>query len=387
MSKETFDIIIDDIIENKVFNVVLTGGEPFTNYEVLLHGIKRLTEADILVSCNTNLTIASKEQLIELKKAGLPHILTSLASYDPEINDHIFGAHGSYKKIIRNIILAIQVGIKISINTVVSQFNKGHIYKTGILAHALGASNLFLTRVVPSIACSEEVTKEFILDPEAYIPVLDDAIRVKKETAINIGSLIQYPVCFLKNVVKYEDFVGRGCPAGKKMICINVNGDTHACFHETESYGNVLEIGLEGVWKNLKKWRDNSLVPEECKKCKWLRWCEAGCRVFAETLCSPDYMCRGIGDLVNPKEDYEKSIHLINGANFKVRKGLRYREETGFWLVHIVGASITKVSPQIASFLMNIEKSNRSFTIIDFQGSREDLADLLTKKIVEKISM
>ena len=385
MSKETIDLIIDDIIKNKVFNVVLTGGEPFTNYDVLLHGVKRLTQAGILVSCNTNLTLATKERLAELREAGLPHILTSLASFDPEINDNIFSKKGSYSKIIKNIINAVNVGIKISVNNVISRHNKDHVYKTGLLIHALGASNLFLTRVVPSAACSPEVAREFVLEAEEYIPILDAAIKVKEETGITIGSLIQYPVCFLKDAEKYADFVGRGCTAGRKMVCINAAGETHACFHEEKSYGNVLEIGLGGVWKNLEIWRDNSLIPEVCQKSKWFRWCEGGCRVFAKTLDGPDYMCRGNENLPEPVEDYEKSMHLVNGGTFRVKDGLRYREETGFWLVHIVGAWIARVSPEVGRFLMEQTQKSREFTANDFPEGKEELADLLTKAILEKV--
>jgi len=190
---------------------------------------------------------------------------------------------------------------------------------------------LFLTRVVPSMACGEDLSHEFVLNPEEYIPALDDAIRVKQETRITIGSLIQYPVCFLKDVEKYSDFLGRGCTAGKKMVCINANGETHACLHENKSYGNVLEIGLSGVWENMKMWRDNSLVPEDCKECKWLRWCEGGCRVYAASLNSPDFMCKGSTEsMPDPIEDYVKSMPLVVGGTFKVCKGLRYRQEEGF---------------------------------------------------------
>ncbi len=388
MSKQTIDTIIDDIIKNKVFNVVLTGGEPFTNFDVLLHGVKRLTEAGILVSCNSNMTFATKEKLQMLKDAGLPHILTSLASFDPEVNDRIFNKSGAFAKVVKSIIDAVNVGIKISINTVISRYNKeNNVYKTGMLAHALGASNIFLTRVVPCSAATNDVAQEFVLEAEEYIPVLDAAIKLKEEVGINIGSLIQYPVCFLKDVEKYTDFVGRGCTAGKKMVCINANGETHACFHEEKSYGNVLELGLEGVWKNMEMWRDGSLVPDDCKNCKWLRWCEAGCRIFADTLNSPDYMCRGSDELPDPIEDYEKSMHLVNDGKFRVRKGLRYREEEGFWLVHIVGAWIAKVTDEAVKFLIEYEKSNKIFANTEFPGSKEELADLLTKNIVKSFSV
>lgn len=387
MSRQAIDAIIDELIVNKIFNVVLTGGEPFINYEVLLHGVRRLTEAGIMVSCNTNLTLARKDQLRELKDAGLAHILTSLASFDPEMNDKIFNEKDSFEKAVANIINAVNLGIKISVNTVISRYNKDHMYKTGLLVAALGASNLFLTRVVPSVSCTDEVADEFVLKPEEYIPVLDDTIRVKGETGINIGSLIQYPVCFLKDVQRYADFLGRGCPAGKKMVCINADGETHACFHEKESYGNILRHGLAAVWKEMQRWRDNSLIPSDCLQCKWLRWCEGGCRVYAKDLKSPDFMCRGPdNNLPEPVEDYQKSMHLVENGRFKVRQGLRFRQEQGFWLFHIWGAWIVKVLPQDAMFLIRYYDSGCEFNAFDFPGSKESLADLITKRIVEKIA-
>lgn len=386
MSIETLDRIIDQLIDCRVFNVVLTGGEPFSNFEVLLHGVKRLTEAGILVSCNSNLTLADKDKLKKLKDAGLPHILTSLASFDPEMNDKVFNKKGSFIKVVRSIRQAVEIGIKISVNTVISKHSKDHVYKTGALAHALGASNLFLTRVVPSTSCPGEVAKEFVLDPGEYIPALDDAIRLRDETGMTIGSLIQYPVCFLKDVVKYSDFVGRGCQAGKKMVCINADGETHGCFHERESYGNVLKIGLRSVWQNLLKWRDGTLVPSECKECKWLRWCEGGCRVYAEALDKKDFMCRGSADLPEPQEDYEKSMHLVASGSFRARSGLRFRDEGGFWLAHTVGAWITQMDPSVGAFMRERSASGASFSADEFPGKKEALATLITKKIVEKVS-
>jgi radical SAM protein with 4Fe4S-binding SPASM domain len=385
MSRERLDVILDDIIANKVFNVVLTGGEPFLNFEVLLHGVRRLTQAGILVSCNSNLTLATPERLQALKEAGLPHILTSLASHDPEVNDLIFSAPGAFVKIVRAIRWAVAAGIRVSVNTVVSRHSRDHVYKTGLLAAGLGAANLFLTRVVPSTSCGPEMAREFVLAPEEYLPALDDALRLKAETDLNIGSLIQYPVCFLRDVEKYADFLGRGCPAGKKMICLNADGRAHACFHEREDYGNVFDIGLAGVWRNLAAWRDGRLVPPKCRACAWLRWCEGGCRVYAPSLEAEDYMCRDPQGLPRPVEDYEKSLPLVRDGCFQVRPGLRFREESGFWLTHLVGAWIARISPVVAGFLKDREASQAPFTPAEFPEGPESLADLVTKKIVLKL--
>ena len=388
MSKPDLDLIIGELIKNKVFNVVLTGGEPFLNYDVLLHGVKRLTQAGILVSCNSNLTLATKKQLKELKEAGLPHILTSLASFDPEINDRIFNKKGSFVRIVSNIRNAVEIGFRISVNTVISKYSKDHVYKTGLLISALGAKNIFLTRVVPCSSCKEEIASEFILKPEEYLPILDDALRVKRETGINIGSLIQYPVCFLKDVNKYSDFLGRGCPAGKKMVCINANGDAHACFHEKQPYGNIFKDSLQSIWGKMKMWRDESLIPDICRKCSWLALCEGGCRVYAKNLKSPDFLCLGNGR-GTPKPVKEKinkeNISLPAKIKLRVKPDLRFREEDGFWLIHTVGASITQVSPSNARFLIDKYHNKIEFRLKDFPGKRASIEELINRKIVEVV--
>ena len=174
------------------------------------------------------------------------------------------------------------------------------------------------------------------------------------------------------------------------MVCISVNGDTHACFHEsTVSYGNVLTDGLKACWDKMSNWRDNSIIPDDCQKCKWFRWCEGGCRVYADTLDGKDYMCRGSSTpMPKPIEDYMKALPLITpDAIFRVRQtkeGMRYREENGFWLFHQVGAWITKATPATAQFLISKNIPGVTFTANDFPDGKEIMADLLYKKIIEK---
>ena len=107
--------------------------------------------------------------------------------------------------------------------------------------------------------------------------------------------------------------------------------------------------------------------------------------MYADSLDSKDFMCKGPEGLPDPTEDYEKSLHLVNGGLFRVREGLRYRQEADFWLVHIVGAWITKVTGEVAQFLIANEKTGRKFKLGDYPEDRKSLANLLTKRIVEKV--
>ena len=51
----------------KVFHVILSGGEPFSNFEVLKAAMKMLKENNITFSCNTNLILANEENTAVLK--------------------------------------------------------------------------------------------------------------------------------------------------------------------------------------------------------------------------------------------------------------------------------------------------------------------------------
>ncbi|MCF8405695.1 MAG: radical SAM protein [Bacteroidales bacterium] len=385
-SIEQMEVIIKKLIDAKVLNVIFSGGEPFYNFEVLLYGVKELTKAGIMTTCNSNLTIPTYEQLKALKDVGLPHILTSLSSYDEETNDKVFGRKGSFKNVTENIKIAVELGIRISINNIINIYNYQHVYETGLLAHKLGASNYFVTRGGTNKLANPEAGKIVILSPDKYIEVLDAAVRVRNETGINIYSLYQYPLCLIKDLEKYKEFVGRGCPAGKKLININVDGEMHACNHEVNSYGNIFTTDVKSAWDKMEKWRDMSLIPEDCKNCKWYEWCEAGCRQAADDIKHYDYLYQGtevIKDLDDPKPVYLDYLELVKpGIDFEVNTNLRFRKEDNFYLIHIIGGWLMSVDNDVSEFLQTRSKNGNCFQSADFPADKNLLATLLAKNIV-----
>jgi MoaA/NifB/PqqE/SkfB family radical SAM enzyme len=200
------DQIIQKIVDAQVFNVIFSGGEPFLNFEIMQRGIKELTDAGIKTTCNSNLTLATYDHLEKLKQAGLPHILTSISCYKPEINDFIFGRKGSFDDVTRNIKYAVKLGIRVSVNNVINRYNYRHAYRTGMLANELGASNYFVTRAGINKKENPHGGEIVILEPDKYLEVLDNAVKVKEETGINIYSLYQYPLCLLKDPKKYNGY-------------------------------------------------------------------------------------------------------------------------------------------------------------------------------------
>lgn len=378
------DKLIDDVVENEVFQVILTGGECLLNGRVLEHFMRRLTENGVAITMNSNLLNATPEKMRRFADYGLPHVLTSLNCCHAEINDMMVSRKGALERIVAGIRATVDAGVRVSSNMIVTQRNKDYVYETGKFLHELGVTNFFTTRMVPSHCDDSDLEKELQLTPEEQKRlILDESIRVKEDTGIHIGSLIQYPVCFLKDVVKYRDYVGRGCQAGRKLLTINANGDTHACVHESRKYGNALTDGIRACWENMRMWRDDSLIPGPCRACAWLPKCEGGCRTYTRDLADMDLLAPGPGGLPSPEVIRSPFLEMAQVKTFVAPARLRWREEDGFHLVSVRGASVHTIESGIARFLERRQRENAPFTLEDFPGTAEDLAALLEKWVVE----
>lgn len=378
MGLEDLDFVLDECIDSKIFNVVLSGGEVFLNFDQLLYAVEKLTNAGIGVSSDTNLMLATEEKMNRLFDTGLEHVLTSLNSYDEGTNDFIVSRPGSQKKIIKGIKAARKVGVRVSVNMIISNLNKDHVYKTGEFLSQFGINKFFSTRTVPSIATGAELSKELTIDMGDELPVLDQMLQVKEDFGIPIGSLIQHPVCFLKDVEKYKDYVHRGCPARKKMVCLDVFGEGHACVHESKSHGNIFDIGLRGIWENLQVWRSEKIIPQECRKCSWVEECEGACRFSALTvfgdIAGRDVLMTSSGVMKDiplpsiPKEVYER----VDNESLTTINTLKFRDEGDFYTISRIGADIVQVDTKIGKFLEQMHQDRREFRLEDFGNTQED---------------
>ena len=392
------NLLIKKLSEAKVFHVILTGGEPMSNFNILVKALKKLKENNISVSCNSNLILATDDKAKKLYEAGLDHILTSFPSIDKEENDYIMQSKNSLDKIINGIKCCVRNGIRISANMVILRNNMDKIYDTGKLASELGCDKFFITRAVPpsySETSKSENPEEDIysLSHEETKNCLDEVLRVKKDFNIRVGSLVSYPLCFLEDLEKYKDFVGRGCPSqsGHRMS-INANGDLHVCVHEEESYGNVFRTSIQEVYQNsMRKWHDNSKRFDGCKGCEYIDMCESGCQMIASAVngetASKDPLYVGPNNVKKhfnliPNNEIFRAID--NLEEFKVRDTLRFREEKDFYLVNIRWGNTISVSKELGEFLLEYSKSQKWFSIKNFgEKNKQWLANLYFKDVID----
>lgn len=391
LTREKLDFILNELICNRVMHVIFTGGEPLLNYDNLCYGIKRLKENNISVSCNSNLLLATKSRMRELKQAGLDHVLTSLNSYNSKINDFIVSRKGSFRKVTKAIDLAIQAGIKISVNMIITKNNISHVYKTGKLAATLGAKSFFATRVVPNVEKTIDEQKEFLTYGKEAKFVIEELQKVRNDFSMRVGSLIPYPYCFLRDVEKYKDFYMHGCPAGNKMMSINADGNVHACVHESQSYGSIFKIGLKGTWKNMYKlWQKGEVFPGECKKCQFFEKCNSGCPLIARASNKEfgtfDILRQG-WDQGYKAETFTKTRYNLKHDKFYVSEKLRFREDKGFYVIDRFGSEIVCVKNKLAKKIIKYFKNKKPFTLADFRLNHKDnFVTLIDQKIIQNLN-
>ncbi len=287
---DEIDVIIGQLLVNKVSHVIITGGEPLLALEQTCYLAQRAIESGMTISLNSNLLSATPENMKALQDAGVEHILTTLFSYKPETHNAIANTKGAHTKITLGIVMAQKMGIRVTVNMIVTEKNKDDIYKTGLYVKNLGGRKFLANRIIP---CK---TGDFLVTPEIAQKMFDDLLAVKQDFDMFVGTCRMVPECFFDDLEKYKDFINRGCSAGKKHVVITVSGDVHACPHDWVSYGNIYTDSLAHIWKNMQAWRSDLILPEECQSCSRIETCKGGCRIVGihceEKMWGRDNLCR-----------------------------------------------------------------------------------------------
>ena len=308
--------LCEDLVKNKIMHVIITGGEPTLEMDLLCRLAKTCLQYDISVSLNSNMVNTYEEKLNRIKDAGVNHILTTIHSDDHRVHDGITGIIGSCDKTLDNIQLADRYGIKITAQTVISNHNKNSVYSIGQYVNQFGIKKFLANRVIPSCGDSRKTS---CVDKQSMLKVFDALLRLKKDYGMEVGTCRTVPQCLFPDLDKYKDFTNRGCSAGKKHIVIDPLGNARACVSEERNYGNIYEIGIKGVWDNMYEWRSMKYIPVDCQRCHLFESCDGGCRMVAK--CCTDSLCGDDNLKVGFQKRSEKGFDIVRrkGEGAKVK--------------------------------------------------------------------
>lgn len=321
--KPLYKQIVSELVDSRVYAVVITGGEPLTVIDNISQYIKILSDNGILVTMNSNLTLLTPKKARLLKECGIRSILVSLPSSDSETNDKITNIKGSLKRIVKGIRLAKEFGFPIYINMVVSKLNKGQIRETAQLVASLGLKNFAATRA--SDPSSNKGFSDQLLTKEEFLQMQIDLEQAGKEFGLTVNSLEANPICSYNDIVPIQGY--KFCTAGKTTCTIGFEGNIRPCNRATLEYGNVMN-GLSQSWLSMTDWRTDSWIPDECLSCKVKFRCMGGCKAdainFYGSPKKPDPQC----DLsFMPENITGNQLKLTERIEFKTNPKLKVRLE------------------------------------------------------------
>jgi len=387
---KAYSSAVDEIIRNRVFHATITGGEPLGVLKNALPHLRRLSESGVSLDFNTNLTMFSKETADTLRLIGVRSILTSLMAADPELNDRLAGRRGTFEDVTRGIKLAKQEGFRVSVSMVITKGNLDQIFKTAEYAKRLGVDTFCVTKA--SIPINAGDFSQLSISKTEFRTMLSELIRVKDELGLEIDTLVAPPLCFLDTDLFMKTFGHKSCSAGRATCTIGFDGAVRPCSQADQSYGLVMDQGgLNKAWLNMKSWRTDKFIPEECDDCRLVNMCRGGCRAEA-------YAMSGSLEGVNPYATFSKDLPRSTGIpmaglkselQYQFDSRLRFRPEEFGGIIYLSPTKWFAVDHALYYFALSVR--NQSFSISELaskldselEGATRTAELLLQKNIIE----
>lgn len=274
--------VLDNIIENRILSVNLSGGEPLIHPNIS-RIVKMLSEQRIDVGISTNGWFY-KDYAEQLYEAGLSFVQISIDG-PRDVHDSFRGRQGAYDRAVQSIKTAIAMGHYVQMNVTLTAYNLSYVRDNIQLAESLGVNRVFFRRVVS--AGLSKTNLDVVPNKQKYFEALKVILNYKPVTDLLIS--VDDPIIrVLRPTDAHEETLS--CSAGITSLGIDSKGNIYPCIFLRESIGNILTDDIGEVWKSsevLKKLRNREI--EICGSCRYKYAC-GGCRAFSG-LYSKDAFC------------------------------------------------------------------------------------------------
>lgn len=280
LGRDHFQALLSMMIDNEVFKITFTGGEPLLRRDVLFDLISLAKARGRVVGLNTNATLLRTSDAARLKELGVDVILVSLLSGDADVHNSISGTN-SFENTTRAISLLRGQGLNVGVNMVVSKLNAHTVDMTIDLMREMGLESFSAT---PVLACPLAIShQELRLDRTEVCQMMDSLIEAMR-FGLRVDVLEPLPYCMFddKQLGRYLPILkNRYCCAGITDMAVSNRGDVRACVLSHQTSGNLIKDGWNECWKNLSEWRTPNVLPQTCLDCGIVDLCGGGCRISA----------------------------------------------------------------------------------------------------------
>lgn len=253
LSTEELCGVIDQALELGAYHVSFEGGEPTLRddiFDLINHVDKNMASTHLI----TNGLRLTKEYVRKLKKVGLEYLHVSLDSPYREGHDEFRGVEGTFEKASAGIKYGVKEGLIGVVEYTATPYNSDFETLEDLYRHCkpFGVHEILISDVVPGGMWEHH--EDNIVKKENYDEIVafrDGANKRKDGPRVSTS-------------FSYRDPKVMGCFAGRRWVWISSTGEVMPCLHVHLSFGNVRELSLKSIWKNIRMDPLFSKKPEIC---------------------------------------------------------------------------------------------------------------------------
>lgn len=312
MNTEELKKLIDRLVEIGTYEILISGGEPFTRKD-LCECLNYALTKGMIVKLFTNGLLLGERQIEKLQGFGLSYLAIGFDGPDPISYGSIRGSRGkvAFDRVLRNIQQARKLlNIPVAIQFTCTKRNTDPQTLSRLVEFAV--ENDVLLRVRPVNPCGNTLANpDLLLDYQEYLLILQSLYelflkqgRSPEDMKAKQGN-IRFK--FSRRSIKFDEsplpYLGWGCPGGYVHAFIDPYGNMHPCGFLVENLprdenDNVTTKDPLDIWLNGKGFLFKRSLSgnDTCFECKYFVTCRGGCRVRAlhwkKDINAPDQYCR-----------------------------------------------------------------------------------------------
>ena len=255
-------------------SIGFSGGEPLL-HPLILQMIERSAGSGLVTSLVTNGMSLDISKIKALEQAGLNRIQISLDGARKDSNDAVRG-EGVFEKVTQEVLpLFNHSKIKVTLAATPNPWLLKELDEYISLAVKLNIKYIYFSRCVNGVMLDED--KRWI-----YRKFLERILILQEKYTGILTIMCGDPLIVLEKNITPNKKMFAGCAAGITSLAVNESGMIMPCTRLPVELGNVLEDGLETIWKEhevLQKLRFRCLEGR-CGGCSYQYLC-GGCRADA----------------------------------------------------------------------------------------------------------
>jgi len=221
------------------------GGEPLLRFDELLTLIKSTTPySDAWIA--TTAYGLTHEKARNLREAGVSAAIISIDHYDRKKHNEFRRNKSAFDMAVKGVRIFRESGIlpNICVCATRNLMEEDGLWKYLELAKKIGVGFIQILDATPS---GNYIEKDVLLTNKQI-----NAIK-KFHIAVNTDPRYRdYPSISARALLESDDFYG--CTAGNALIYVDSSGNLQACDLLQISFGNVLEEGVDTVYKRMKNY-------------------------------------------------------------------------------------------------------------------------------------